>query len=50
MDGADAPKEWRAGNYQKVMDYVLGDCQMTNLIVLANPLACRREVGGALDV
>jgi hypothetical protein len=35
MDGADAPKEWRAGNCQKVMDYCLGDCQMTNLIVLA---------------
>ena len=24
-----------AGNNQKVMDYCLGDCQMTNLIVLA---------------
>lgn len=35
MDGADAPKEWRAGKHQAVMDYVLGDCQMTNLIVLA---------------
>ncbi|MCK5915007.1 MAG: ribonuclease H-like domain-containing protein [Deltaproteobacteria bacterium] len=35
MDGAEAPIEWRAGNYQKVMDYCLGDCQMTNLIVLA---------------
>lgn len=35
MDGADAPKEWQAGNYQKVMDYCLGDCQMTNLVVLA---------------
>ncbi len=35
MDGADAPKEWRAGNCQKVMDYCLGDCQMTNLIILA---------------
>ena len=35
MDGADAPKEWRAGNCQEVMDYCLGDCQMTNLIVLA---------------
>ena len=35
MDGADAPKEWCAGNHQKVMDYCLGDCQMTNLIVLA---------------
>ena len=35
MDGADAPKEWCAGNYRKVMDYVLGDCQITNLIVRA---------------
>ena len=35
MDGADAPKEWRAGNCQKVMDYCLGDCQMTNLIIRA---------------
>ena len=35
MHGADAPKEWRAGNCRKVMDYCLGDCQMTNLIVLA---------------
>ena len=35
MDGADAPKEWRAGNCQKVMDYCLGDCQMTNLIIQA---------------
>jgi len=35
MAGADAPKQWQAGNYQAVMDYVLGDCQLTNLIVLA---------------
>jgi hypothetical protein len=35
MDGADAPKRWLAGNHQEVMDYCLGDCQMTNLIVLA---------------
>ncbi len=35
MDGADAPKQWRAGNHQEVMDYCLGDCQMTNLIVCA---------------
>ena len=35
MDGADAPKEWRAGNYERVMKYVVGDCQMTNLIVFA---------------
>ncbi len=33
MNGADAPKQWRAGNHQEVMDYCLGDCQMTNLIV-----------------
>jgi len=35
MDGADAPKEWCAGNYERVMKYVVGDCQITNLIVLA---------------
>jgi hypothetical protein len=35
MDGADAPKEWRAGNCRKVMEYCLGDCQMTNLIIQA---------------
>jgi hypothetical protein len=35
MDGADAPIQWRDGNHQAVMDYVLGDCQMTNLIINA---------------
>ena len=35
MDGSDAPKQWRAGHHQKVMDYCLGDCQMTNQIVRA---------------
>jgi hypothetical protein len=35
MEGEDAPKQWRAGNHQKVMDYCLGDCQITNLIVCA---------------
>jgi hypothetical protein len=35
MAGADAPKEWRAGNHQAVMEYVLGDCQLTNSIALA---------------
>ena len=35
MDGADAPKRWREGHHQEVMDYCLGDCQMTNLIVRA---------------
>ena len=33
MDGSDAPKQWRAGNHQAVMDYCLGDCHMTNSIV-----------------
>ncbi len=35
MDGADAPKQWRAGNCRLVMDYCLGDCQMTNQVVQA---------------
>lgn len=33
MDGVDAPREWQAGNCRQVMDYVLGDSQITNLIV-----------------
>jgi len=35
MDAADAPKQWRAGNHHAVMDYVMGDCQLTNMILLA---------------
>ena len=35
MDGADAPKEWMAGNHHKVMDYVIGDCEITNKVVNA---------------
>jgi len=35
MNGADAPKEWRAGRFERVKDYVLGDCQITNQIVQA---------------
>jgi len=35
MNGADAPKEWRAGNFARVKEYVLGDCQMTSKIVQA---------------
>ena len=35
MDGADAPQRWLDGHHQEVMDYCLGDCQMTNLIVRA---------------
>ena len=30
---ADAPREWNRGHHQRVMDYVVGDCQMTNQIV-----------------
>ena len=35
MSAADAPREWRAGNHRRVMDYVLGDCQITNQLVRA---------------
>jgi hypothetical protein len=42
MNGADAPKEWHAGNYQKVMDYVLGDSQITNLVI--NEIIKRKEI------
>jgi hypothetical protein len=35
MNGADAPIEWRAGKFDRVKEYVMGDCQMTNLIVRA---------------
>ena len=42
MDAADAPREWRAGNHQRVCDYVLGDAQMTTEIVSA--IIRRREI------
>jgi hypothetical protein len=35
MDSADAPVEWRAGKFERVMEYVAGDCEMTNQIVEA---------------
>ncbi|MCC7174751.1 MAG: hypothetical protein IT159_06105 [Bryobacterales bacterium] len=35
MKAADAPRQWREGNYQRVMDYVVGDCQITNQVVEA---------------
>ena len=35
LDGADAPKQWRAGNHSEVMNDCLGDCQITKLIVHA---------------
>lgn len=42
MDAADAPREWRAGNHQRVLDYVLGDVRMTNEVVAA--IVRRREI------
>ena len=42
MDAADAPREWRAGNHQRVCDYVLADARMTNEIV--STIIRRREI------
>ena len=42
MNAADAPREWRAGNHQRVCDYVLGDARMTNEVVSA--IIRRREI------
>ena len=33
MAGADAPKQWKAGNHQAVCDYVIGDTRLTAQIV-----------------
>ena len=35
MPAAEAPKQWCAGNHRAVMDYVLGDCHITNQVVRA---------------
>lgn len=32
MKGADAPKQWAAGNHQLVLDYVAGDCRITEAV------------------
>jgi hypothetical protein len=42
MDAADAPREWQAGHYERVCEYVLGDARMTNEIVAA--ILGRREI------
>ena len=42
MNSEDAPKQWNAGNYQKVMDYVLVDSQITNHII--NEIVKRKEI------
>jgi hypothetical protein len=50
MDAAEAPREWARGNFQRVMDYVVGDCQITNRIVEAisqkGRLSWRKKDGG----
>ncbi|HTF90111.1 MAG TPA: ribonuclease H-like domain-containing protein [Planctomycetota bacterium] len=33
MHGADAPKEWARGNHQAVLDYVAGDCKLTDTVI-----------------
>ncbi|RKY19779.1 MAG: hypothetical protein DRQ55_09840 [Planctomycetota bacterium] len=33
MSGADAPVQWQAGNHQLVLDYVAGDCRITDQVV-----------------
>lgn len=33
MKGADAPVEWARGNHQLVLDYVAGDCRITEAVV-----------------
>ena len=35
MDGADAPKVWAEGRHQEVLDYVAGDCLLTDKVVAA---------------
>lgn len=35
MHGADAPKQWAAGNHQAVLDYVAGDCSITEQVIAA---------------
>ncbi len=35
MAGADAPKQWLAGNHQAVCDYVIGDVRLTADVVAA---------------
>jgi len=33
MHGSEAPQKWKDGHHQEVIDYVIGDCQLTNSIV-----------------
>jgi hypothetical protein len=42
MDGADAPKQWRAGNHKAVCDYVMGDVRLTADV--ANAIAQARRI------
>lgn len=42
MHASEAPVQWRAGNHQAVMEYVLQDCRVTNEIVRL--ITARREI------
>lgn len=42
LDGADAPLQWQQGHHQLVLDYVAGDCRITDQVVAAI------ESGGAI--
>jgi hypothetical protein len=33
MGGADAPVEWERGNHELVLDYVAGDCRITDKVI-----------------
>lgn len=33
MDAAEAPRAWRSGQHRRVMDYVVGDCEITRQVV-----------------
>ncbi len=35
LHGSEAPALWAAGEHQTVMDYVVGDCRLTNQVVAA---------------
>lgn len=34
LNGANAPSLWQAGHHQEVIDYCLGDCQITNAVIV----------------
>jgi hypothetical protein len=46
MNSEDAPKQWQAVNYQKVMDYALSGCPVSqsNFLDLANHYCFNTQV------